>query len=502
MDVIYIVGPVLLISVVLAAVWLDRWSVPVILIALGAGIVFGSDVLNFWHFDNIDLTNQVANLALVFILFYGGFSTKRSDFKDVALPAGGLATWGVLLTAAATFGVLHWVFGWAFEKAILLAVIVSSTDAAAIFSILRRQSLPKKLSSTVEIESAANDPMAIMLTVAVVEALTVGHPPFSVMGLTFLWQFGAAPFLGWLMARGALKLFNSLTANDRGHYYVLTLGIVMLVFGLARLIGSSGMLAVFVAGYVMGNRPFVHKQGVANFSAALSTIANIGMFVLLGLQVFPRQWAGIWFEGILLFLVLTFVARPFAVWVSTIGMQMGWKDRVFISWSGLRGAVPIVLATYPMAAGIGVGEDVFNLVFFAVLLSVAVQGGSLGLLARWLKLTVPARPSPLFSLELVTMASSDLDLLVVDLPGPESTVGPSIAELKLPPGTVITLITRRKELVVPRGSTALHGWDQVSVLAHATDEETIRAELLRAIDSAAHADTSKGSHNKRMESNG
>ncbi len=480
MDVVYIVGPVILIAVVLAAVWLDRWSVPVILIALGAGILFGSDVLNLWHFDNIELTKQVANLALVFILFFGGFSTKRADFRSVALPAGGLATWGVALTAAATFGALHWGLGWSFEKAILLAVIVSSTDAAAIFSILRRQSLPKKLSSTVEIESAANDPMAILLTVAVVEALTVGHPPASEMALKFLWQFGGAPLLGWVMARGALRLFDSLAPQDRGHYYVLTLGIVMLVYGLAQLIGTSGMLAVFVAGYVMGNRSFVHKQGVANFSSALSTVANIGMFVLLGLQVFPRQWAGIWLEGILLFLVLTFVSRPLAVWISTLGMRLGWKNRLFISWSGLRGAVPIVLATYPMAAGIPVGEDVFNLVFFAVLLSVAVQGGTLGKLACWLKLTVPARPSPLFNLELVTMAASDLDLIVVDLPGPDSRTGPTIAELALPAGSVITLITRGRELVVPRGSTRLHGWDQVSVLAHANDEDGIRSALMAA----------------------
>jgi len=494
MDVIYIIGPIILIAVVLAAVWLDRWSVPVILIALGAGIFFGSDVLNLWHFDDIDLTNRVANLALVFILFYGGFSTKRSDFKNVALPAGGLATWGVVLTAAVTFGVLYGVFGWAFDKAILLAVIVSSTDAAAIFSILRRQSLPKRLSSTVEIESGANDPMAILLTVAVVEALTVGHAPLPVMAITFVWQFGAAPLLGWIMARGSLWLYNHLTPQDRGHFYVLTLGIVLLVYGLAQLIGSSGMLAVFIAGYVMGNHSFVHKQGVANFSSAVSTVANIGMFVLLGLQVFPRQWAGIWTEGILLFLVLTFVARPLAVWLGTVGMRLGWKNKIFISWAGLRGAVPIVLATYPMAAGIAVGEEIFNLVFFAVLLSVAVQGGTLGTLARWLKLTVPARPSPLFNLELVTMAASDLDMIVIDLPGPQNVIGPTIAELILPYGSVITLIIRGKELVVPKGSTQLRGWDQVTVLAHANEEENIRTILLSAFESV--------SHKKHIESNG
>lgn len=481
MDIVYIIGPVILIAVVMAAVWLERWGVPIILIALGAGILFGSDVLNLWHFDNIDLTKQVANLALVFILFYGGLSTKRSALKIVALTAGGLATWGVALTAAATFSVLYWGFGWVIEKALLLAVIVSSTDAAAIFSILRRQSLSKKLSSTVEIESAANDPMAILLTITAVDAFTVGHPPLPVMALTLLWQIGAAPLLGWITARASLRLFRWLKPQDRGHYYVLVLGIVMLIYGLAQLIGTSGMLAVFVAGYVMGNRPFVHKQGVTNFSSSLSTIANIGMFVLLGLQVFPRQWVGIWFDGILLFLVLTLVARPFAVWISTLGMRLGWRDRVFISWAGLRGAVPIVLATYPLAAGIPVGEDIFNLVFFAVLLSVAFQGSTLGLLARWLKLTVPARPSPLFSLELVTLAASDLDLMVVDLPGPEGQLGSTIAELKLPLGAVITLIARERGLVVPKGSTQLRGWDQVTILGHAKDEDQICAVMFDAI---------------------
>tara|TARA_R110002096_G_scaffold44524_9_gene119871 strand:- start:24217 stop:25692 length:1476 start_codon:yes stop_codon:yes gene_type:complete len=490
MDVVYIVGPVILISVVLASVWLDRWSVPVILIALGAGICFGSDVLKLWSFDDIELTNQVANLALVFILFYGGFSTKRSDLRKVALPAGALATAGVVLTAGVTFAALHLVFGWAFEKAILLAVIVSSTDAAAIFSILRRQSLPKKLSSTVEIESGANDPMAILLTVGVVEALTIGRSPLPVMALTFAWQFGAATLLGWLVARGSLWIFNHFTPQDRGHFYVLTLGIVLLVYGLATLIESSGMLAVFVAGFVMSNQPFIHKQGVANFSSAVSTVANIGMFVMLGLQVFPHQWGAIWKEGILLFLVLTFVARPLAVNVATLGMRLGWKNKVFIAWAGLRGAVPIVLATYPMAAGIAVGEEIFNLVFFAVLLSVAVQGGTLATLARWLKLTVPRRPSPMFHLELVTMAASDLDLVVIDLPGPQSILGPAIADLSLPSGSVIALIARGNDLVVPKGTTNLHGWDQVSVLAHANDETQIRSVLLQAFEPDPDAEPS------------
>ncbi|MDR0993369.1 MAG: cation:proton antiporter, partial [Verrucomicrobiota bacterium] len=221
MELVYIVFPLLLILVVLAAVWLDRLSVPVILVALGGGVLFGSDVLGLLPFNDEILANHVANTALVFILFQGGFGTKKSDLQAVALPAIGMATWGVFLTALATFVVLWKGFRWPVELAGLLAVIISSTDAAATFSILRRQTLPKKLSSTIELESAANDPMAVLLTVVVVQTLAMGQTHGWQMLLLFIWQFTMGPILGWLMGRGTLWLFNHLRPQDRGHYYVL-----------------------------------------------------------------------------------------------------------------------------------------------------------------------------------------------------------------------------------------------------------------------------------------
>ncbi len=478
MDTAYILVPILLILVVLAAVWLDRFSVPVILVALGAGILFGSDVLNLWHFDDVSLTKEVANMALVFILFQGGFATKRENFRSVALVAGGLATWGVILTAAVTFACLKWGLGWGFEKSLLLAVIISSTDAAAIFSILRRQSLPPKLSSTLEIESAANDPMAILLTAAAVGAVATGDlQGMETIGL-FLWKFTAGPVIGWFSARGAVMLFNRLNPQERGYYYVLLVGVVLLTYGITELCHASGMLGIFTAGYVMGNRHFIYKQGVRNFSTALATIANIGVFVLMGLLVFPHRWANLWVDGLVLFAVITLVSRPVAVWLGTLGMKVGNREKIFISWSGLRGAVPIVLATYPLAAGMAVGEDVFNLVFFAVILSVLVQGSTLGMVARWLKLSTPSRPMPRYGLELVTMAASDLELVVVDLPGPPRVDGPRIRDLEFPPGAAITLIIRDNEVIIPKGNTRLDGWDQVTVLARAVDEQRVRDALL------------------------
>src|SRR5690606_35290233 len=225
-----------------------------------------------------------------------------------------------------------------------------------------------------------------LLTLMVVEALTAGTGLSGTILPVFAWKFVAGPVAGWLLARAALASFQRLNPQDRGSYYVLLLARVLVTFGLAETAKASGMLAVFTAGLVMGNRKFIYQQGIRNFSAALSMIANIGVFVMMGLLVFPRQWSSLWLDGIVLFLALAFVARPAAVWLGTLGMGFEAKERLFMSWAGLRGAVPTVLATYPMAAGIPAGQDVFNLVFFAVILSVGIQGSTLGVLARRLSL--------------------------------------------------------------------------------------------------------------------
>jgi cell volume regulation protein A len=326
--------------------------------------------------------------------------------------------------------------------------------------------------------------MAILLTTVAVESLSSGDSlQISTVPL-FLWKFGAGPIFGYLAGRLTISLFNWLKPQDRGYYYVLFIGVVMLTYGLTDLAQASGMLAVFTAGFVVGNGAFVHKQGVQNFSEALSTIVNIGMFVLMGVLVFPRQFADVWWQGLLLFLTLTFIARPAAVFLGTIGMGFGRKYKLFTAWAGLRGAVPIVLATYPAAAGLAIGNQVFNLVFFAVILSILVQGSTLGLVAKWLGLSEPARPQALFSLEMITMAKSDYDVVVIDLPGPKGAPGPRLRDLRLPEGAIIALITRGDEVVLPKGETQLQGWDQVTILAHAPDEDAIRAKLVGAHSAA------------------
>ncbi|MDR0516487.1 MAG: potassium/proton antiporter [Fibromonadaceae bacterium] len=550
-NIIYLAIPLILLTVVVSAVYLDKRSVPVILVALFAGIIFGNDGLMFWSFNDMKLANELANLALVFVLFHSGFGTKKEILKSVALPAIGLATWGVALTAIFTFICLHFVLNWDKNLAILISVIISSTDAAAIFSILRNQSLGHKLKSTIEIESAANDPMAILLTLVAVQALASGGD-FSVhsFAVQFLWKFLAAPVFGFFIARLVVNIINQLAPQENGYYYIILLCTALFTYGFTETLNASGILAVFTAGLVMGNMQFVHKQGVYNFSSAISTISNILLFVLLGVLVQPHNWfsENTFIKGILLFVFLSFVARPAAVFLGTIGMGISLRNKLFISWSGLRGAVPIVLATYPVAYNLESGMEIFNLVFFAVLLSLMVQGSSLGKVAKMLNLSFPSRPEPPYSLEFFTKNDMEIgqkiSVFTVDLPDPEGCTGPLIRDLKLPENALLLMIARKqrmptllrktqkiiglikerfgddeaKELEIkawdifskkrsknkifnsneeedvwqvlpPRGDTALCGWDQITVLSKVEDEEAIKNILLESFVKAIAPDS-------------
>ncbi len=493
-NIVYLAIPLILLAVVISAVYLDKRSVPVILVALFAGIIFGGDGLRFWEFSNMELANELANLALVFVLFHGGFCTKKNNLKLVALPAIGLASWGVILTAIFTFACLHFILGWDKNLSLLLSVIISSTDAAAIFSILRKQPLGHKLTSTIEIESAANDPMAILLTIVAVQALSTGETlSLYVFASEFLWKFIAAPIFGFVIAKIVAWLINKLAPQETGYYHIILLCTALFAYGFTETLNASGMLAVFTAGITLGNMQFVHKQGVYNFSSAISTISNILLFVLLGVLVEPHNWfkENLFLKGIMLFLFLSFVARPAAVFLGTIGMRIKFKEKLFIAWSGLRGAVPIVLATYPAAYNVKDGMEIFNLVFFAVLLSLMVQGSSLGKVAKLLKLSTPSRPEPPYSLEFFTKNNMEsgqkITVFTIDLPDPEGCEGPSIKDLKLPDNALLLMIARRQKtpsdvwyVLSPRGDTVLRGWDQITILSKVEDEEKVREVLQEA----------------------
>jgi cell volume regulation protein A len=476
------------------------------------------------------------------------------NLKLVALPAIGLATWGVILTAVFTFVCLYFILGWDRNLALLLSVIISSTDAAAIFSILRKQPLGHKLSSTIEIESAANDPMAILLTMVTVEALSSGaNLSFPLLAVQFLWKFASAPVIGFIIAKSVVWLINKLTPQETGYYHIILLATAMFTYGLTETLNASGILAVFTAGIVLGNMYFVHKRGVYNFSSSISTISNILLFVLLGVLVDPNSWIeeDVLLRGVLLFVFLSFVARPAAVFLGTLGMRIPVKEKLFVSWAGLRGAVPIVLATYPTAYGIEHGMEIFNMVFFVVLLSLMVQGSSLGKVASFLTLSTVSRPEPPYTLEFFTKNDMEigqkLTVFTLGMPDPEGREGPAIKDLKLPESTLLLMIARRKkvpmlfrktqrilnllnersvkhgkeakelvdkaqdiilqinekkyfhkdeneeetdiwQVLPPRGDTILRGWDQVTVLTKIEDQERVIEELKGSFKTSGNED--------------
>ncbi len=475
----YVIAAVILILIVLTARLANKLSLPLILISLALGILFGSDVLGLVYFDDAVFAKQIADTALIFILFVGGFGTKKENLRLVMAPALILASLGVIITAIITGVSLSFFLSYSFSIALLLGAIIASTDAAAVFSILRTRSLPVRLTALTEIESATNDPMAILLTTFMIQFLTSRViSPFQI-GLSFLWQLTGGILIGILIGKIGCFLFVRTKANDKGYFYILIFGIVLLSFGLADILRASGMLSAFFAGYVMGNNAFPFKRNVKTFLDALSTIGNVTIFVLLGLLVFPKEFSAIWFQGIVLFLILTFVARPITVFLLTaFSKKISKRERLFLSWGGLRGAVPVVLATYPAAANMANASDIFNVVFFAVTLSIIVQGLSLSKMADLLKLTIKATPKPDQVMELVTIHESELELYELHIDNDKYLGNATISSFNLPSDTTISMINRKEKIIAPKGSTVVFPGDTLFILTHNQNVENVLAEIL------------------------
>ena len=380
------------IALVLFAIVLiaSKFRVPFIVIALFAGILFGSDVLGMIKFYDFEMASKVASYALVFILFIAGFSTNKERLKMVLAPAMSLATAGVIITAGVVAVLLHFILKLDIMVSILIGCIIASTDAAAVFSILRTRSFDPKLSSTVEIESATNDPMGIILTTIVISLMvsmkSVAYGQGQIIG-KLLWQIIGGAGIGLLIGYGVVFLSRFVAKLDKEYFYVYLFAVIMFSYGAADFFKANGILSAFFAGFMLGNSNIPYKSEVEDLFNALATMGNVVIFVMLGLLVSPKEFANIYLQGIVLFGVLTFIARPVAVWASTFFTKSSLKEKTFICWSGLRGAVPIVLATYPAAAGLDADRFIFNIVFFAVLLSLLVQGVTITKLADKLKLT-------------------------------------------------------------------------------------------------------------------
>nr|WP_083855308.1 potassium/proton antiporter [Thermaerobacter subterraneus] len=468
-------GIALLLGVALT--WLaDRVAFPALVLFLGLGMLAGSDVLGWVYFDNARLAHQVATVALALILFEGGLASRWSELRPVLAPGLVLATAGVAISAALVGAAAAWLPGLDWTHGLLIGAIVGSTDAAAVFAILRRTPLPRKLAATLELESGTNDPVAIFLTDLFVRMAIEPVAPLEGLAL-LVRQVGFGAVAGWAAGRAGAVAMNRLAAESSYPYMLLSTGVALTAYGAAAVVGGSGFLAVYLAGLMMSRYAPVYRLTVVRFHEGLSWVAQVGMFVLLGLLVFPSQLPEVAGGALVITGALMLVARPLATWICTLPWDFDWRERLFLGWAGLRGAVPIVLATVPLAAGLEDSWYLFHVVFFVVLASVAVQGTTLAPLARWLGLAAPGAGPAEPRLELAPVGRPAVGLIHVQVSEHASAAGRSLSQVNLPGGATVTMLVRDGRVIPPRGRTVLHPGDHLYVLVQERDVEPVIALL-------------------------
>ena len=436
-----------------------RFGVPVLLVFLAIGMIAGNDALGLILFSNQIMARDFANIALIFILFDSGFNTKRIDLHKFKGPSLSLATIGIVITALSLGVLIHFLLGINWLYSFLIGSIISSTDAAAVMTILRERPVKSHVSATLSIESAANDPMAILLTTFIINLiLNAGNAfPFDylVFVIRLIWQFVGGILVALILSKLGVWLFNHFGSANQAMFYVLYIGIVFSTYGLADVIGANGTIAVFFEGYWFGNSSFAFKRGISHFISGLSTFANMFVFLLLGLLVFPKSMVQVWQKGLILAVAMIFIARPLAVFLCTFPFKFSLKERFFIVWGGLKGAVPIILATYPAAFGLDDDGLIFNIVFFVVSLSCLLQGTTLVLFAKKLKLSVPKKQHSPYSLELFALDKTDFDIVDIQVHQNSPWCNKRLMQLSLPEDIVVSTMVRKGKIISPRGNTLI-----------------------------------------------
>jgi potassium/hydrogen antiporter len=444
-----------------------RLGVPSLIFFIMVGMIMGSDVLGIVYFDNAAMTQMIGVIALVIILFEGGLQTNWKDVRPVIVPSLSLATLGVLITSGIVAIAAKWILGLDWLEAILFGAIVGSTDAAAVFAVLKGHNVSPKLGSTLEAESGSNDPMAVFLTVAMIELITL--PDASILKLIgdFFLQMGLGLILGIIFGRIAVKALNSINLDSSGLYPVFATAFALLTYGLTAFLNGSGLLAVYVAAIIIGNAEIAYRHSIFRFSEGFAWMMQILMFVILGLLVFPTELFSldILIQGLLISVILMLVARPVAVFISTIKMNYSQKERIFLSWAGLKGAVPIILATFPLLAGIENSHKMFNVVFFVVLTSALIQGATIPKLADKLGLNGPKKTTPMQSLELVSLGKADAEMIEYEMESDSAIIGKTLMDIPFPEGTLVNAIIRDGKLTAPTGNTAIMAGDFLYILS-------------------------------------
>jgi potassium/hydrogen antiporter len=478
-EYILLAASILLLLSIIASKTSGTMGVPALLLFLIIGMLAGSDGPGGIYFDDPRLAQSLGVLALAFILFSGGLDTEWRSVRPLIWKGMALSTLGVLGTAllVGTFGAV--IFNFSLLEAFLLGAIVSSTDAAAVFAVLRSKkvSLKEPLKPLLELESGSNDPMAVFLTIGFIHLLT--RPDASLIDLIpmFLQQMILGAALGYGIGHLAVLMVNRLRLEYEGLYPVLTLSLVLLTYGATTSLGGNGFLAVYLAGLVMGNTEFIHKKSLMRFHDGLAWLMQIAMFLALGLLVFPSRLIPIIGVSLLVSLFLMFFARPVSLFAILLFTKMDLREKTMVSWTGLRGAVPIILATFPLLANLPKAEMIFNIVFFIVLTSVLLQGTSIPLVAKWLGVDAPISLRPQYPLEFVPSSDLKSELVEIAIPPDSAAIGKQIVELGLPGGTLIVLVNRNGECFAPGGGTVITKGDTMLVLANKDQIAMIRSLL-------------------------
>lgn len=471
-------GAALLLVSIVASDISSRIGAPLLLVFLVLGMLAGEDGPGGIRFDDFEISWVVGTLALAVIIFDGGLRTRRETFRVALGPAVALATAGVVITAALVSVFAVWALGVRWLEGLLLGAIVGSTDAAAVFALLRTQgaALKERVASTLEIESGSNDPMAVFLTVAVLELLAAGRSQFDVSVLaSFAVQFGLGTALGLAGGAALVWLINRLTLAT-GLYPLLAAAGGVLTFALAQRLGGSGFLAIYLAGLVLGNARLRSAQVVLRVHDGLAWLSQIVMFLILGLLVTPSQLVHIVPQALLVAAGLMLLARPAAVAVTLAPFRFPWREQLYIGWVGLRGAVPIVLALFPMMYGLENARLYFNVTFFVVLVSLLAQGWTIAPAARWLGLEVPPRHEPVQRIPLDVPGHFEYEMVAFDARQGSLAAGRTLEEMGLAAGMQVMALIRDGAPLALRPDVAIAPGDHVYFLAR--PEEVARLAAL------------------------